>query len=205
MRHHFVSRGGCHRRSRLGKSAIAAPTLEGIAVIRAQRLTLARVHLEIRRNSCSHLAVMHALGVPSLVMCPRDPSSQCRNRSHLTVLRTLRGRCRVHLREMLPRSCPPRSTFLAAATSPSCAPHGATATCVPSGSDATAAPISTSCASQGAIAARWPRGSTAASVSPGSAVTSLYPDPSSCACSQDPPSRASRGAGVTVSVAKTEP
>jgi hypothetical protein len=70
MRHHFVSRGGYRRRSRLGKSAIAAPTLEGIAVVRAQGLTLARVHLEIRCTSRSQLAIMHAFGVPPLLTCP---------------------------------------------------------------------------------------------------------------------------------------
>ena len=98
MRHHFVPRGGCRRRSRLGKSAIAAPTLDGIAVVRAQGSTLVRVHPEFRRISRSHLAVMHALGVLSLLACPRDPSSRRRSRSHLTVVRNSRGRCRVHLR-----------------------------------------------------------------------------------------------------------
>jgi hypothetical protein len=61
MRHHFVPRGCCHRRSCLGKSTIVAPTLDGIAVVRAQGLTLARVHPKIRRTNRSHLAVMHAL------------------------------------------------------------------------------------------------------------------------------------------------
>jgi hypothetical protein len=68
--HHFVPRGGCRRRSRLGKSAIAAPTLAGIAVVRAQGSTLARVHLEIRSTSRFHLAVMHALGCRC---CSRAP------------------------------------------------------------------------------------------------------------------------------------
>jgi hypothetical protein len=110
MCHHFVPRGGCYRRSCLGKSAIAAPTLDDIVVVRAQGLTLACVHPEICRTSRSHLAVMHALGVPWLLTCPQDPSSRRRSRSHVTVVRTSRGRCRVHLRETLPRSCPPGST-----------------------------------------------------------------------------------------------
>jgi hypothetical protein len=70
MRHHFVSRGGCRRRSRLGKSAIVAPTLDDIVVVRVQGSTLVRVHPEIRRISHSHLIVMHALGVSSLLTCP---------------------------------------------------------------------------------------------------------------------------------------
>jgi hypothetical protein len=73
MRHHFVPRGGCRPRSCLGKSAIAAPTLDGIAVVRAQGSTLTCVHPEIRHIIRSHFAVMHALGVPSLLICPRDP------------------------------------------------------------------------------------------------------------------------------------
>jgi hypothetical protein len=51
-------------------SAIAAPTLDGIAVVRAQGSTLARVNPEIRRISRSCLAVMHTIGVPSLLTCP---------------------------------------------------------------------------------------------------------------------------------------
>jgi hypothetical protein len=106
MRHHFVPRGGCRRRSRLGKSAIAAPTLDDITVVRTQGSTLARVHPEIRRISRSHLAVMHALWAPSLLTCPRDPPSRCRNRSPPHHRAQLKGSLRVHLRETLPRSCP---------------------------------------------------------------------------------------------------
>jgi hypothetical protein len=149
MRHHFVPRGGCHHRLRLGKSAIAAPTLDDIIVVRAQGSTLTRVHPEISRTIRSHLAVMHTLGVPSLLTCPRDPPSRHRSCSHLTTVRTSRGRYRVHLRGTLPRSCPAGSTATAAATSPSCAPHGAATTCVPSGSDAAATPTSPPCAPQG--------------------------------------------------------
>jgi hypothetical protein len=139
MRHHFVPRGGCRRRSRLWKSAITAPTLDGIAVVRAQGSALARVHPEIRCTNRSHLAVMNTLGVSSLLMCPRDlpcvaaaaPISppcapqgvaatctsgrRCRGRCHLAVVRTSR----------------------------------ATTACVPSGSDAAAAPTSLPCAPQG--------------------------------------------------------
>jgi hypothetical protein len=111
--------------------------------------TLARVHPEIHRISHSHLVIMHALGVSPLLTCPRDPPSCCRSRSHLTVVRNSRGRCRVHLKETLPRSCPLGSAAVAAATSPSCAPHGVAAACMPSGSDAAAAPTSPPCAPQG--------------------------------------------------------
>jgi hypothetical protein len=90
MRHNFVPRGGCHRRSCLGKSAIAAPTMDGITVVCAQGSTLERVHPEIRRTSRSHLAVMHALGVPSLLTCRRDPLSCRRSCFHLIVVRTSR-------------------------------------------------------------------------------------------------------------------
>jgi hypothetical protein len=110
--------------------------------------------LGIRCPSRSHLAVV------------RDPPSRRRSRSHVTVVRTSRGRCRVHLRETLSRSSPTGSAAATAATSPSCAPHGAAAACVPSGSDAPAAPTSPSCV---------PQGSAAASVSPRSAVARLLP------------------------------
>jgi hypothetical protein len=93
MRHHYVPRGGCRRRSRLGKFAIAAPALDGIAVVRAQGLTRVIVHPEIRRTSRSHLAVMHALGVPSLLTCPQDPPSQ-----------PLPPHRRAHLKGSLPRA-----------------------------------------------------------------------------------------------------
>jgi hypothetical protein len=106
------------------------------------------VHPEIRHISRSHLAVMHALGVPSLLTCPQDLSSLYHSRSHLTVMRNSRGRCRVHLRKTIPRSCPSRSVAVAAATSSSCAPDGAAAACVPSGSDAAAAPTSPLCVPQ---------------------------------------------------------
>jgi hypothetical protein len=116
---------------------------------------------EIRCTNRSHLAVMHALGVSSLLTCPRDPSPRRRSRSHVTAVRTSRGRCRVHLRETLSRSSLTGSAAAAASTSSSCAPHGVAATCVSLGSDAAAAPTSSSCA---------PQGSAVASVSPRSAV-----------------------------------
>jgi hypothetical protein len=134
---------------------------------------------EIRCTNRSHLVVMHALGVSSLLTCPRDPPSRRRSRSHVTVVRTSRGRCRVHLRETLSRSSPTGSAPAIAATSPLCAPHGAAAACVPSGSDAAAAPTSPPCA---------PQGSAAASVSPRSGVA-----------------RASQGGGVTAGIDKTKP
>jgi hypothetical protein len=94
----------------------------------------------------------------------------------------LKGRCRVHLRETLPRLCPPGFVAVAAATWPSCAPHGAAASCVPSGSDAAVSPTSPSCAPQGAhrrmlasgirCRERVPR-STVASVSLRSAIARL--------------------------------
>jgi hypothetical protein len=91
MCHHFVPRGCCRRRSRLGKSAIAAPTLGSITLVRVKWSTLARVHPEIHRISRSHLAIMHALKLSSLLTCPRDPSSRCRSRSHLTRRAQLKG------------------------------------------------------------------------------------------------------------------
>lgn len=110
-----MPRGGCRCRSRLEKSAIAAPILDGITDVHAQGSTIARVHPEIRRISRSHLAVMHALGVSSsLLMCPRDPLSRCRSRSHLTVVRNSRGcsvctsRRRCHARAPPPRDPPSR-------------------------------------------------------------------------------------------------
>jgi hypothetical protein len=114
----------------------------------------------------SHLAVMHALGVSSLLTCPRDPPSCRRSRSHVTAVRTSRGRYRVHLRETLSRLSPTGSAAAVAATSPSCAPHGAAAACVPSGSDAAATPTSPPCV---------PQGSAATSVSPRSVVARLLP------------------------------
>jgi hypothetical protein len=133
------------------------------------------MHLEIRRICCSHLAVMHALGVPSLLTCPRDTSPRHLSRSHLTTVRTSRGRCRVHLKETLSRSCPLGSVAAAAATSPSCAPHEVVVACVPSGFDAAAAPTSPSYVPQGAHHRALASGSAAASVSSGSAVTSVPP------------------------------
>jgi hypothetical protein len=121
---------------------------------------------EICCTNRSHLAVMHALGMSSLLTCPRDPPSCRCSRSHVTAVRTSRGRCRVHLRETLSRSSSTGSAAAAAATSSSCAPHGAAAACVPSGFDAAAAPTSPPCA---------PQGSTAASMSPRSVVARLLP------------------------------
>lgn len=157
MRDHFMPRGGCRCRSRLEKSAIAAPILDGITDVHAQGSTIARVHPEIRRISRSHLAVMHALGVSSsLLMCPRDPLSRCRSRSHLTVVRNSRG-CSVctSRRRCHARAPPPsRSAVATVATSPSCTPYGPVAACMPSRSDAAAAPTSPSCTPQGAFVAR---------------------------------------------------
>jgi hypothetical protein len=120
---------------------------------------------------------MNALRMSSLLTCPRDPPLRRRSRSHVTAVRTSRGRCRVHLRETLSRSSPMGSAVATAGTSPSCAPHGAAAACVPSGSDAAAAPTSPPCAPQGSAVApqmlerrrRWPsqRRTGQPSLSPG--------------------------------------
>jgi hypothetical protein len=115
-----------------------------------------------------HLAVMHALGVPSLLTCPPRSAVAPPHR-------------RAHLKGLLPCASqgdatalvPPGSAAAAAATSPSRAPHGAAAACVPLGSDAATAPTSSSCAPQGGIAARWPQRSADASVYPGSTVARL--------------------------------
>jgi hypothetical protein len=108
MRHHFVHRRGCHRRSRIGKSAIAAPTLDGIAVVRAQGSTLTCVHPEIRHISRSHLAVMHALGGAVVAHVPP--------RSAIAPPQQLPPHCCAHLKGSLPR-----------------APQGDAATLVPPG------------------------------------------------------------------------
>jgi hypothetical protein len=108
---------------RLEKSAIAAPTLDGIAVVHAQGSTLARMNpdplhqpLPPRRHErLTDVVVAHM---------PRDPPSRRRSRSHVTAVCTSRGRCRVHLRETLSRSSPMGSAVATASTSLSCAPHG---------------------------------------------------------------------------------
>jgi hypothetical protein len=197
MRHHFVPRVGCRRRSRLGKFAIAAPTLDGIAVVRAQGLTRVIVHPEIRRTSRSHFAVMHALGVSLLLTCPRDPSSRCRSRSHLTVVRTSRGRCRVHLKETLSRSCPPDPP-------PRPLPPRRRAHLM--GPPPRACPcIGIRCRSRShLVVVRASRGPSRAGLRD-SPPRACPPDPPSRACSQDPPPRAPLdGGGVIVGVAKTE-
>jgi hypothetical protein len=129
------------------------------------------MNLEIRCTNRSHLVVIHALGVSSLLTCPRDPPSRRRSRSHVTVVRTSRGRCRVHLTETLSRSSPTGSAAAAAAISSLCAPHGAAATCVPSGSDVAAALASPPCTHQGSAAASVSPRSAVARLLPGSAVT----------------------------------
>jgi hypothetical protein len=82
MHHHFMPRGGCRRRSRLGKSAIAAPTSPSCAT---QGVTTA---CTLGRRCCApaprirrarllppprHRA--HLMG-PLLRACPRDLMSQ---------------------------------------------------------------------------------------------------------------------------------
>jgi hypothetical protein len=118
-----VPKGGCRRRSRLGKSAIAAPTLDDIIVVRTQESTLARVHPEIHRISRSHLTVMHALWAPSLLTCPRDPPSRCHSRSPLTIMCNSRGRSTCTSGRRC-RARAPGSAAATAATSPLCTPHG---------------------------------------------------------------------------------
>jgi hypothetical protein len=198
MRHHFVPKGCCRRCSRLRKSAIVAPTLDDIAVVRAQGLTLARVHPEIRRTSRSHLAVMHALGVPSFHIPPRSVVAQPQ---------PLPPHRRAHLKGSLPR-----------------APQGDIATLVPPGIHRRAhlmgappracprdpmpqpLPPRRRARLRGANAARWPQGSAAVSVSLGSTVASVSPrSAAACLLLGSATTRASRDGGVTVSVAKTEP
>jgi hypothetical protein len=205
MCHHFVPKEGCCRRSCLGKSAITAPTLDGIAVVRAQGSTLTHMHPEICRTSRSHLVVMHALGVPSLLTCPRDPTSRRRRRSHVTVVCNSRGCCRVHLRETLPCSCPPGSA--ATATLPSCAPDGATTACVPSGSNvASRSHLVVVRASRGPSPRAGLRDPPPRACPPDPPSRACPQDPPSRACSQDPLSHAPLGGGdVNVGVAKTEP
>jgi hypothetical protein len=157
-----VTRGGCRHRSRLGKSAIAAPTLDGITVVRAQESTLGRVHPEISRTIRSHLAVMHTLGVSSLLTCPRDPPSRHHSRSHLTTMCTSRGRCCVHLRgrcrahalrDLPPRPLPPRRRAHLMGPPPCACPQDPMPQPLPPRRRARL---------KGAIAARWPQGSAVA-------------------------------------------
>jgi hypothetical protein len=99
---------------------------------------------------------------------------RCHSRSHLTVVRTLRGRCCVHLRETFPGSCPLGSIVAAAATSLSCAPHGAAPRACPRDPMPQPLPPHRRARLKGAIAAHWPQRSTV-SVSPESAVARLLP------------------------------
>jgi hypothetical protein len=170
-----VPREGCRRRSRLGKSAIAAPTLDGIAIVRAQGSTLARVHPEIRRISHSHLDVMHALGVPSLLTCPEihrraaaaSPTSQSCATQMVVVACTTGRRCRARVpRDPSPRRLPPRRRAHLMGLPPRACPR-----------DPMLQPLPPRCRARlrGAITARSPQRSAAASVSP---------DPSSRACAR---------------------
>jgi hypothetical protein len=86
---------------RLEKSAIAAPTLDGIAVVRAQGSTLARMNPEIRCTNRSHLPVMHVLGASSLLTRPP--------RSVVAPPQPLPRHRRAHLKGSLPRA-PQRDT-----------------------------------------------------------------------------------------------
>jgi hypothetical protein len=165
------------------------------------------VHPEIRRISRSHLTVMHALGVSSLLTCPRDPPSRRRNHYHLTVVRNSRGRYRVHLRETLPRLCPLGSAVTVVATSSSCTPHGGHHRVHAFG-------IRCRCRSHLAAVRALGRPSPCAGLNdplpracpPDPPSRASPPDPPSRACSQDPPSHVPLGGGcVTVGVAKTEP
>jgi hypothetical protein len=206
MRHHFVSRGGCHRRSRLGKSAIVAPTLDGIVVVHAQGSILARVHAENRRISRSHLVVMHALLMPSLLTCPQirrraaaaAPTSLHCAPQGVVAACTSGKRCRARApRDPPPRSLPPRRRAHLIRP-PSCA--------CPRDPMPQPLPPRHRARLRGAIAVCWPQGPAAASVSLVSAIMSVSPDPSSRACSQDSPPRAPLGGGdIIVGVGKTEP
>jgi hypothetical protein len=195
MHHHFVPRGGCRLRLRLEKSAIAAPTLDGITVIRAQGSTLTRMNPKIRCTNRSHLVVMHALGVSSLLTCPRDPPPQPLPRHR-----------RAHLKGSLPR-----------------APQGDAVTLEPHGirrrGRCHIAVVRTSwgrrrvralrirCRSRSHLAAVRTSGihrRERAPLDPSSQACPL--DRPSRACSQDSPSRAPlRGGGITTGIAKTEP
>jgi hypothetical protein len=173
MRHHFVPRGGYRRRSRLGKSAIAAPTLDDITVVRSQGSTLVRMHPEIRRINRSHLTVMHALGVSSLLTCPdirrraaaaTTTSLSCATHGVATACTSGR-RCRARAPWAPPsRSLPPRRRAHLMWLPPRACPRDPMPQPLPPRRRARL---------RGAIAACWPQGSAAASVSLGSAVASV--------------------------------
>jgi hypothetical protein len=92
MCHHFVHRGGCHHRSYLGKSVIAAPTLsscvtQGVAdVCTSGRRCHARAPQDPPSWLLSPRRRAHLMG-PSPRACPRD-----------SMLRSLPPRRRARLR-----------------------------------------------------------------------------------------------------------
>jgi hypothetical protein len=122
-----------------------------------------------------HLVVMHALGVPSLLTCPRDPPSRRRSRSIVTVVRTSSGCCRVHLKETLPRSCPSGSTVRPLPPRRRAQLMGPLSRVCPRDPMSQPLPPHRRACLRGTIAARWPQGSAAASVFPGFAVASMSP------------------------------
>jgi hypothetical protein len=111
---------------------------------------------------------------------------------------TSRRRCRAHApRDPPPRPLPPRRRAHLMGSPPRACPRDLMSHPLPPRRRARL---------RGAIAARWPRGSAAASVSLGSAVASV--SPRSTVARLLPgfaDARDSRGGGVTVGVAKTEP
>jgi hypothetical protein len=79
---------------RLEKSAIAAPTLDGIAVVRAQGSTLARMNPDPLHQPLPPRRRAHLMGPPPRA-CPRDPMPQ-----------PLPPRRRARLRDPSSRACP---------------------------------------------------------------------------------------------------
>jgi hypothetical protein len=146
MRHHFVPRGGCRRRSRLGKSAIAAPTLDDITVVRAQGSNLRACILRSVASaaptspSCTPLGCRRCSRAPEIrrrAAATTTTSPSCATQGVATACTSGR-RCRACAPWDPPsQSLPPRRRA-----------HlmGATIACMPSGSDAAAAPTSPPCA-----------------------------------------------------------
>jgi hypothetical protein len=128
----------------------------------------------------------HLRGVVTAHVPPRSVVRR-RSRSHLTAVRTSRGRCHVHLRETLPRPLPPRRRAHFTGHHRVCA-------------------LGIRCRSRSHLAAVRASGGSSPHAGLRDPPLRACPlDPSVRACSQDPLPRASQGGGVTVGVAKTEP
>jgi hypothetical protein len=186
MRHHFVPRGGCRRRSRLGKSTIATPTLDDITVVRTQGSTLTRASRDPSHQPLPprrHGRLMGAV----VAHVPQDPPSRYRNRSPLTIVRNSRGRSMCTSGRRC-RARTPGSAAATAATSPSWTLHGATAAC-PRDPMPQPLPPRRRARLRGPSPRTGLRDPPPRACPPDPPSRACPPDPPSRACSQDPPPR----------------